>query len=898
MMFKNKLLLLVIFFSVSIVAQKTSSKFNAILDSLKKKDNYAEFIYIHLEEFVKNPTIENITIFEQLSTRLWRSPKNEKEATSQLYFYINYAYHLKQFGFIDQSIINYENGYNCYKKNKIKNYDIIEFCLKPLANNYTRLGDVDRAEDILKITIEKAQEEKRNDQIIAGYSNLASVFRTKGAFDVAINYLNLALNLSTSKLEKSRIYSDLAINFLLLGDFKKAEENVDASNRLNTINDLAILTRNEKTLGACFVEKQEFNKALIEFEKALKNAIAIFGKNDREVAKIYNQIAVVYSHKKEWNQAQKSYQKSLGTLLPSYLPKSIFENPPSTYFYSENTLKDAFDGRANVFTELGNYKEALNNYELSFLIEDELRTSYLTQNAKLNQQQENRNRSEKCIDLCYELYKETNNIQWLEKAFQFAEKTKSAVLLETKDLSWKKSILKNDSLFLKEEKLLFNKAQLNKNITIEQLKNEAADVDLLANLTKKRDAVFTDLQLLKQQIETKYPQLKTVNNTPIKIKDIQNKLLRDSQVFMEFFDGKSNVYIFTISKKYSISIDKIEKDAVFNEEVLAFLKLFSEDRGTALKNDIRSYTALGFKLFKKLFKAELGKEIILVPDGLFSFLPFDALMTQNTSITNFEKLPYLLKKSNISYAYSATILLQTKIEKSNKKNVIGFFPIFKNNHRNLSELTYTEEESEGIKNLIKGDFLLDSKASKTAFNKTAANYSIIHLSTHATAGDYYAPPAIEFYDETLYLPEIYGYNLQTDLLVLSACETGIGMLRKGEGAMSLARGFSYAGVQNLIVSLWKVNDKSTEKLMTEFYKNYKKSGDKSEALYHSKLSYLSDEKISANKKSPYYWASFVFIGEANSDGNNTFGIGWYVLLGFLLIGSYFLFKKSKFGQNS
>jgi len=115
-MFKNKLLLLVIFFSVSIVAQKTSSKFNAILDSLKKKDNYAEFIYIHLEEFVKNPTIENITIFEQLSTRLWRSPKNEKEATSQLYFYINYAYHLKQFGFIDQSIINYENGYNCYKK--------------------------------------------------------------------------------------------------------------------------------------------------------------------------------------------------------------------------------------------------------------------------------------------------------------------------------------------------------------------------------------------------------------------------------------------------------------------------------------------------------------------------------------------------------------------------------------------------------------------------------------------------------------------------------------------------------------------------------------------------------------------------------------------------------------
>jgi len=378
-MLKNIPIVFFLFFSISIVAQKSTSGF----DSLKQQNNLEEFIYAHLDEFAQNPSAENLAIFKGLSAELWRNPINEKENTAKLYFYINYAYYLKQYGFIDQSIIQYEEAYAFYVKNNIKKFDIIEFCLKPLANNYTRLGDIDRAEDIIKITVEKARDENRLDQLIAGYSNLSIVFRTKGDYGTAIKYLKLALKLSNSNQGKSRIHSDLAINYLLLGAVQKSEENVVRSNRLNILDEAEIYARNQKTLAGCYLKKNEFDKALTQFETAIKNATQVFGKNDREVAKIYNQLAEAYRGKNDIDKALGFYQKSLGTLLPNYRPNTIFENPPSTYFYPENTLKEAFDGRASLFVEVNNYKEAIKNYELAFKVEQELRASFLNAKFKI-----------------------------------------------------------------------------------------------------------------------------------------------------------------------------------------------------------------------------------------------------------------------------------------------------------------------------------------------------------------------------------------------------------------------------------------------------------------------------------------------------------------------------------
>ena len=119
----------------------------------------------------------------------------------------------------------------------------------------------------------------------------------------------------------------------------------------------------------------------------------------------------------------------------------------------------------------------------------------------------------------------------------------------------------------------------------------------------------------------------------------------------------------------------------------------------------------------------------------------------------------------------------------------------------------------------------------------------------------------------MFLNELYSLDLNTNLVVLSACETGIWKLYKGEGAMSIARGFQYAGAQNLLFSLWQINDLSTSQIMGSFYKNYSSNKSAYISNHQSKLDYLEDETISNIKKSPYYWSAFVYYGELTNPSN-------------------------------
>jgi CHAT domain-containing protein len=152
-----------------------------------------------------------------------------------------------------------------------------------------------------------------------------------------------------------------------------------------------------------------------------------------------------------------------------------------------------------------------------------------------------------------------------------------------------------------------------------------------------------------------------------------------------------------------------------------------------------------------------------------------------------------------------------------------------------------------------------------------------------------------FSDSTLYLPRIYGLDLQADLLVLSACETGVGVLVKGEGAISLAHGFQFSGIRNTIFSLWKVNDYSTASLMGNFYRQYFARGNKAEALRLAREDYLNDEAISNTSKSPYYWAGFVYYGSLETQPVDTVFSPWLLasLAAFLLLVFVFIYRVYK-----
>ena len=152
-----------------------------------------------------------------------------------------------------------------------------------------------------------------------------------------------------------------------------------------------------------------------------------------------------------------------------------------------------------------------------------------------------------------------------------------------------------------------------------------------------------------------------------------------------------------------------------------------------------------------------------------------------------------------------------------------------------------------------------NEATKNHFLSESSTSKIIHLATHADVSN---NPWIAFSDKKLELHELYTYKNNADLVVLSACNTSLGEVAVGEGVLSLARGFFYSGANAVVSSLWEVNDESTSVIMTDFYKNLKEGESKSIALNNAKKAYLNTHSLS--EKSPYYWSSFVLIGNTNS----------------------------------
>ncbi|MEQ8882896.1 MAG: CHAT domain-containing protein, partial [Cyclobacteriaceae bacterium] len=141
----------------------------------------------------------------------------------------------------------------------------------------------------------------------------------------------------------------------------------------------------------------------------------------------------------------------------------------------------------------------------------------------------------------------------------------------------------------------------------------------------------------------------------------------------------------------------------------------------------------------------------------------------------------------------------------------------------------------------------------------------IHLATHGIVNQskpelsrvFLCPGSTE--DGSLYSGEIYNLKFNANLVTLSACETGLGQVAKGEGIVGLSRALQYAGAQNLIVSLWQVADKSTADLMIEFYNHSLNDSRKGYAddLRAAKLSLLRSEDY----YNPYFWAPFILIGQ-------------------------------------
>ncbi len=785
----------------------------------------------------------------------------------------------------------YEQAISIYNNNNTIHQDVA-YAYKNAAQIYTRRLDYEKAILYLKIALEKDTTFRYAPSI---YSHLASSYVFMENYDKVIEVVNKGLQLNQDYLEaKSNLLSWGADAWVAKNNYPKAEKQFKSA-----IDILIKLSNEEIGLQKLYVSLAELKTKTNQKEatenyirKALVTAEKAFPYKNREAARMHTNIGDIYFGSKNLPQALAHYQQALIQVFPNFNSTDLSDNPSIDDIYTESWIMTASARKGEALLKryeqghnIADLENAAECFDLSLAGIKVLINSYGTDIGKLYLGGYSHNYFEQAIEANYLLHQTTNDLQYLEKIFSIMERSKASVLTE--------GIQKNrgliladipDSLLEAEQNLRLDLADLNKKIKTEELYEAEADQERLSALRRQTLTQQREHEGLLTSLEEKYPQFKSYTEKPLapSLTEAQAFLSLRDETLLEYFIGEKNIYLLRVGSN-SANLYQLPHDALWDNLIRGFQEYFQNS--TAIINDPRGYFGAAAALYQQLFPFDsLPDNIIIVPDGDLNFVPFDALVSEQPEKPIFTQADFLLNKHRIRYAYSAGLLMASPPEMESANIFLRIAPLFANGERNLSPLANDNENIEAIPQL---QSLQGKAATLAAFQKLAANCKLIQLSTHAGVDNSDFAPRIEFIDKPLYLPELYAMHIPAELVVLSACETGLGKFEKGEGVMSLARGFAYSGTSDLVASLWKVNEGSTSAIFHHFYSFLYSGKLKSEALREAKLQYLKEAKSDA-KTSPYYWASFISIGIDSpmelSQGSNQLWVVVGVVLLLLIIG--------------
>ena len=796
-----------------------------------------------------------------------------------------------------------------------------------VAECYKKLNDKKGAERIFKEAEPLAIQYYDRSKLASFYKLYSSCLRTMKKYHEAIDKAQIGLSIiekstknNTLSTSDSNTLADchafLAYALQDSGVYKLAEQHyVLAISIYKKTANLNNYKRCLSNMGIMYRFDKQFDKA----EKTLTSGIALFNQDTlddystRLKASFYVNRSEVYLETKQYPKAIADQDSAI------YFFRQYDKNPTLTavMLQARPVLLSVLTDKAKALAVLAEkgidtegYQKALKLTDTIVALADDIRADYFSDDAKLTLANDIKPALEKAITLCQNLYKQTNNAQYLEKAFGFVEYSRSMVLYENARLANQlPADLKTENAQLKAQEA----ALMSKNNVEElqkYLQHKRQFREKIKALNKNKLASVTNLQ--------------------------SNLLTNDQTAFIEYFVGDSSIFTFMLSKN-DIKAFEIKKPQGFEASIGTFRQEFTQRKTVS---DASSFSRQATALYAVLLRGPLSQlpttvsKLVIAPDGVLAYLPFEVLtapqppkgeQAANSPVSmwlynkkqnspkgeqaanspaggrgaDFRQNDFLLKHFTVSYAYSANLLLLQKQAKQREtKHLFASFiakyeeekiPLIADNSTSkgqyhatalrsalsrdgLMDLQGAKDEVSAIKKVIGNKAFGDSLATEGSFKREAAQYRILHLAMHAYADDqdpmlshllFTLDPKNTTEDGDLTVAELYTMNLNADLAVLSACNTGFGTLSKGEGVMSLARAFTYAGVPATVTSLWEAPDATTPEIMESFYKNLKLGMLKDEALRQAKLTYLKNthESLAAN---PFLWASFVPMGNMDA----------------------------------
>ncbi len=622
-------------------------------------------------------------------------------------------------------------------------------------------------------------------------------------------------------------------------------------------------------IGITHYGLEAYEKARKYQEMALSIYKKAYGSKHPEIASTYNAIGNIYRKQTLHLAALQQYQEAICANIPNYNNKSIYSSTPITDYYNPDILLVSLQLKGQALESL-HYEKTLKKKDLQAAWENFISCDLLIDDIRKLKT----NEADKIAlgEKASEVYAdgirtsvELAEVSWKkevyhEKAFYFAEKSKSSVLLDAIADANAKSFANIPDQVVAEEQQLKTDIAYYKHLLAK--KQNQSGQSLLLDLESK-------YQQFIKSLEENYPQYYNLKyNVSIpSISDIAKMIGKDEAVISYFIaDEADRLYTFYISKK-KFKLTNTPKTDGLDRNISGY-------RNSIYYNVKDTYTSTAILLYKMLIPT-IEKNIsslTIIPSGRLGIIPFEALLTAKveTETEEYNQLPYLLHDYAINTQYAAALLTKKEESiKSSSRTACIIAPVSFSNHQ-LPELPATASEAMNLNNLFtekgissKSYTYSDANESKVK-SDVIANSQYLHFATHGVV-DEAQPELSQIYlasqssseDGNLYTGEIYNLKLNADLVTLSACQTGLGKIYKGEGIVGLSRALLYAGADNMLVSLWSVADQSTADLMVNFYEKVLDKYSYSKGLQIAKKEMVQQKKYAA----PYYWAPFILIGQ-------------------------------------
>jgi CHAT domain-containing protein/Tfp pilus assembly protein PilF len=714
-------------------------------------------------------------------------------------------------------------------------------------------------------------------------ANLGIIYLDLGNYEKALDYFSRTLDIDKKLGNPISVSMDLNnIGSLYRRKGISSEDSSDFALALkNYNNSLEIINRHSQidaevkqlktkvlnNIGTVYAHLKEAIKALGCFQAALGQAKE--AQNVEAMGMILNNIGIVYSQLGNYEESTKYYQRAIDLALGISGGKILWEA------YLE--IADAYKKQGKWDAALENYRKSISVIEniRSGLNLEELRATYLGTDKRIDAYYN-------IIDLYIRLYHQNHDETYQAEAFNYLEKAKARSFLDSIEVS-KLDLTEgiDQKLLNRETELMNDISHLHTKLLVPQLSPEQRD-----SISKDLESCENQLDSLKGEIREASPAYANLSYpTTITLAEAQRNLIDSGTIYFAYLLGRDNSYAFAISRD-DLKIFSLPAKGEIQKLVQEHLRSITDPAS----KDFR----FGYKLYECLIKPGLSpgaRRIIIIPDDALYFLPFETLLEKE------QGRGWLVKEYDIAYVPSLSSLREllerrrTGARKPQKDILaigdpdfgaseiegptdagpsLGQNPVPGFNTQ-FYRLKYSGQEVAEIASLFKPkkrEVLVRDQATEDRLKAAnLSDYKIVHFATHAVIDE--KKPARSSIvltldqdpteDGFLQMREVFNLRLRADLVTLSACETGLGRLVRGEGIDGLSRAFFYAGASSVLLSLWAINDQASFQLLERFYVHLRSGKSIMVALRKAKLEMIDSRVLDH----PYYWAGFIAKGETD-----------------------------------